>query len=104
MLSSTPLPGPLHTPSLRVYLMIPCPARELRDETVPELGTGEEIRLSSTWSRKTIRQNNSEITGRASICLSIFPHTKMGHLNFQTKVLSSPGCSNVLLDPQPCLN
>lgn len=32
---------------------------------MPELGTGEEIRLSSTWSRETIRQNNSEITGRA---------------------------------------
>lgn len=67
MLSSTPLPGhtPAHIQPLVFILWSYALPGNYRDETVSELGTGEEIGLSSTWSRETIRQNNSEITGRA---------------------------------------
>lgn len=67
MLSSTLLSGhtPAHTQPLGFILWSHALPGNYTDETVPELGTGEEIRLSSTWSRETIRQNNSEITGRA---------------------------------------
>lgn len=75
MLSSTPLPGhtPAHSQPLGFILRSHALPQNYKDETVPELGTGKEIRLSSTWSRETIRQNNSEITGRAGGKVSACP-------------------------------